>query len=158
MLRGVASTEAGATPSTPGLVTSRTLRWAVNAQAGGSNSWTAMPAALTALFGATRSYTRINLAGYSQCRLVVNKGGTAGAVGSILLVRYALTGAFVPANFLQIGATEVSVPIDTTNVVLESAWIDLVASALADVYVNVFGQGGDGVISPVIAGVNVDFR
>jgi len=117
-----------------------------------------MPAAVTFFSGSHRHVTRADLTNYSQVRFVVNKQGTAGQSGSKLILRYRTAFSTTVGNYSDIGASEVSVAVDTTNTVLSTAWTDLAAGAKADVFVCVVGSGGDGVLDPRFGNIAAQFK
>jgi len=131
---------------------------AFHANSSATFSHNSFPAALTAIGSNNRSYTKIDLSDYTQARLIVNKQGTAGNAGSKLVMRYYTNTSFTASNFLVMGATEIAVPVDTVNAVLDSGWIDLVAGARGDVFVNIFGIDGDGAASPAFGSLHGHFR
>lgn len=120
-----------------------------------------MPVALsfwlnTAAVGPTIS--RIDLTGYTQVRLRVNKQGVAGAAASKLILRYYTSFSQTVANYLDIGTSEVSVVCTGTNVYLDTGWINLAAAAKADVWVALLGSGGDGAVDPVFGSIVAEFK
>lgn len=121
-------------------------------------TWTNMPAAETFLFGSHRHVTKIDLTGYSQVRLVVNKQATAGAASSVLFVKYSAAFDATVGNYLPIGGSAVQVAVNAQNTVLDSGWVALDAGAKADVFVCVAGSGGDGVLDPSFGGIFLQFK
>lgn len=125
-------------------------------------AWTNMPAALSFwLSSATvaKGVTKVDLTGFTQVRLLVNKQGTAGAAASKLILRYkAAPFTQAVANYSDIGTSEVSVAVNVTNTFLETAWIDLVAGAKADVFLALLGSGGDGALDPAFGQITVEFK
>jgi len=124
--------------------------------------WTNMPVALSFwLSTATvaKGVLRIDLTGYTQVRLRVNKQGTAGAAASKLILRYkASPFTQTVANYSDIGASEVSVAVNVTNTYLETAWINLVAGAKTDVFVALLGSGGDAALDPAFGYIHAEFK
>ena len=125
---------------------------------GANITWTNMPAAVTFFSGSHRHVTRADLTNYSQVRFVVNKQGTAGQSGSKLILRYRTAFSTTVGNYSDIGASEVSVAVDTTNTVLSTAWTDLAAGAKADVFVCIAGSGGNGTIDPIFGSISAQFK
>ena len=125
---------------------------------GAGITWTNMPSAETFFAGSHRHATKADLSRYTQCRLIVNKQGTSGAANSKLILRYRTAFSTTVGNFSDIGTSEVSVAVNTTNNVLASNWIDLAAGAKADVYVCVVGSGGDGAVDPVFGQISAQFK
>lgn len=119
---------------------------------------TNMALALAFLAGSHRYAGKIDLAACTQVRLIVNKQGTAGAAASKIILRYRTAFDPTPANWSDIGASEVSVAINVQNTVLATAWINLVAGAKADVFVTALCSGGDGALDPVIGNVTAQFK
>lgn len=125
-------------------------------------AWTNQPAALSFwLSSATvaKGVTKVDLTGFTQVRLLVNKQGTAGAAASKLILRYkASPFTQVVADYSDIGTSEVSVATNVQNAFLETAWINLAAGAQADVFLALLGSGGDGVIDPAFGQITAEFK
>lgn len=124
--------------------------------------WTNQPVALSFWMSSATSgkgVIRVDLTNYTQVRLMVNKLNTAGATDSKLILRYK-TGSWstAVADYLNIGVSEVSVPINVQNTFLETSWIDLVPEAKADVLITLLGSGGDGVIDPIFGYIAATFK
>ena len=124
--------------------------------------WTNMPVALSFWLSSAsvaKGVLRVDLTGYTQVRLRVNKQGTAGAAASKLILRYKVSPfTQAVANYSDIGSSEVSVAVNVTNTYLETAWINLVAGAKADVFVALLGSGGDGALDPAFGYVHAEFK
>jgi len=100
-----------------------------------------------------------DLTGYTQVRLRVNKQGTSGAAASKLILRYkAAPFTQTVANYSDIGASEVSVATNVNGTFLETAWINLVAGAKADVFLALLGSGGDGALDPAFGQIAAEFK
>ena len=125
-------------------------------------AWTNQPAALSFwLSTATvaKGVTKVDLTGFTQVRLLVNKQGTAGAAASKLILRYKATPfTQVVANYSDIGVSEVSVATNVQNTFLETAWINLATGAKADVFLALLGSGGDGALDPAFGQVTAEFK
>lgn len=117
-----------------------------------------MPAADTFLVGSHRHVLKIDLTNFTQCRLVVNKQGTAGGASSKLILKYATSFSTTVGNYSNIGTSEVSVATNNTNTVTATAWTNLAAGAIADVFICVSGSGGDGVLDPVFGLIAAQFK
>jgi len=144
----------------PGVVSQ--LRVALALPVGASIIWTNMPAALSfwlATATAGPGIQRLDLTGYTQVRLRVMKLGVAGAAAAKLILRYkASPMTQVVANYSDIGASEVSLAVNVTNTYLETAWINLVAGAKADVFMALLGSGGDGALDPAFGAIVAEFK
>jgi hypothetical protein len=125
-----------------------------------ANTWANMPATLQFFDSSNAFITQAELSTFNQVRLIVNKGATAGATGSKLLLRYqATSGApFTESSYLAIGTSEVSVAIDTTNTILTTSWINLASGAIGDVWVALMGIDGDSTADPVFGNITAEFR
>lgn len=117
-----------------------------------------MLAALGFLGASHRFATRADLTNFTQVRLVVNKQATAGAAASKIILRYRTAFDVTPANWLDIGASEVSVAINNQNTVTVSSWINIATLAKADVFIAPLMSGGDGALDPVIGNVMAQFK
>jgi hypothetical protein len=125
---------------------------------GAAVALTNMALALGFLAASHRFATKIDLTNFTQVRLVVNKQATAGAAAAKIILRYRTAFDATPANWSDIGASEVSVAINVQNTVLSTAWINLAASAKADVFVCPLMSGGDGALDPTIGAVSAQFK
>lgn len=125
---------------------------------GAGITWTNQPSAVTFFGGSHRWATRVDLRGYSDCRLVVNKQGTAGQAGSVVRLRYRSAFDTNAANWLTIGESEVQVGIAVQNAVLDSGWIKLVKAAENDVYITLDGVGGNATLDPAFGCIYAQFR
>ena len=130
----------------------------INVAPGAATTWTNMPLAATFLFGSHRHVMRVDLSTYTQVRFSVNKQATAGAAAAKLVLRYRASFSTTVGDYSDIGTSEVSVAINTTNNVLVTNWIDLAAGAKADVFMAVVGSGGDGVIDPTFGSIIAEFK
>lgn len=119
---------------------------------------TNMAAALGFLGGSHRFAIKVDLTNFTQVRLVVNKQGTAGAAAAKIILRYRTAFDATPANWLDIGSSEVGCAINVQNTVVVSSWINLATLAKADVFVTLLMSGGDGVLDPVIGSVVAQFK
>jgi hypothetical protein len=125
---------------------------------GANVTWTNMPVAVTFFAGSYRHVMKVDLSGYTQCRLVVNKLTTAGAAASKLILKYRTAFSTTVGNYSDIGTSEVSVAVNVTNTVLATSWIDLATDAKADVFVALAGSGGDGALDPVFGSIAAQFK
>jgi len=124
-------------------------------------AWTNMPSALSFLFKSATvgpNITKADLTNYTQCRLLVNKQGTAGNAGSKLILRYRTAFNQVVANYSDIGTSEVSVAVNVQNSFLDTGWINLAEGAKADVFIAVLGSGGNGVLDPAFGIIAAEFK
>jgi hypothetical protein len=121
-------------------------------------TWTNMPLALTFWNGSHRHIIKVDLINYTQCRLVVNKQTTAGAAASKLILRYRTVFSTTVGDYSDIGSTEVSVAVNTTNNILTTNWIDLATGAKADIFLSLVGSGGDGILDPAFGQIFAQFR
>jgi hypothetical protein len=122
------------------------------------DTWTNMPSALAFFDGSTAFITAAELTNFTQVRLLINKLGTAGAASSIVVLRYNTTYTQNVNLWSTIGTTSVQLAVNNTNQLLETAWIDLVAGAKADVFIALMGSGGDGAIDPIFGMIAAEFR
>lgn len=121
-------------------------------------TWTNMPLAATFFNGSHRFALKADLTGLTECRLVVNKQGTAGAAASKIILLYRTAFDATVGNWVQIGTSEVSCAINVQNTVVVSSWIALATLAKADVFVTISGSGGDGAADPVFGNIVAQFR
>lgn len=142
------------------------LKWGAKAQImlqlAGNTAWTNMPSAAT-FFGGAVAGQRVNLMDlteYKQARVMVHLGGTTGASGSRIRLRYRSTYSTTASDYLQMGSSaEVQTTCDhTINTIADSGWIDLASGAKAEVYVAFLGVSGNGTADPDFDRINVYFR
>lgn len=125
----------------------------------GSGTWTNMPSAQTVFLGVWTGAVKIDLSLYTQGRLVINKGATAGAATSVVRLRYATSFSQTIGNYLTMGSSEIQGAVNVTNSMVDSGWINLVAGAKADdIFIVCDGVNGDGVLDPVFGFVTAEFR
>ncbi|MBL8002401.1 MAG: DUF2793 domain-containing protein [Flavobacteriales bacterium] len=117
-------------------------------------AWTSMPAALN--FYATLSGAmRIDLSGRRLVRLsgIV---ATAGSTGAKYILRYRSTYSATASDYSDF-TVEVSFTIDVTGA-RSSPWVAIPVAAQGDVYVALFGSGGNGSASPLLRSVVVELH
>lgn len=119
---------------------------------------TNMALALGFLAGSHRFATKVDLTNFTQVRLVVNKQGTAGAAASKIILRYLTDFNTTAANWLDIGTSEVNCAINVQNTVVVSAWINLAAGAIGDVFICPLMSGGDGALDPALGAISAQFK
>lgn len=119
---------------------------------------TNMAAALNFFNSSHRHATKVDLTGFTQVRLLVNKQATAGAAASKVILRYRTAFDATAANWSDIGSSEVSCAINVQNTVIDSGWINLVAGAKADVFICPLMSGGDGALDPAVGSVTAQFK
>jgi len=132
----------------------------INANASAAATWTNMPLASTFIFGSVRHVQLVDLAGSTQCRLLVNKHATAGAASSVMRACYASTYSTSVGSYSDLGATPCQVACNALNTYLDSGWVDLASGAVSagEVFLAILGSGGDGVLDPQFGTIVVMLR
>ena len=119
-------------------------------------TWTNMPTAETLLFNVGNNKVPVDLTNYTQIRwnFWLNVAGSAGAK---LYVKYATT---VNGTYNAIdGSTGTEIAIDTGSATHKlSSWVNLVAGAKADIWVAVYGSGGDATVDPGFGSMFLQFK
>ena len=123
----------------------------------GNFTLTNMASALQFYNNQTGYITRADLSGYKRVRLHVMKGGTSGASSSKIIIRYRTTFSTTTTDYIDIGTTEVSVPINVTNAYQTTSWINLATLAKGDVFIALMQSGGDGSADPVLGNIYAEF-
>ena len=128
------------------------------APSGTAQTWTTMPLALTAYLGAA-GVTAVILADlwpYTEARLLANVS-VAGTAAAVLDARWNETASATAAAYktLSIGTNQVS--LAATGVVATS-WFKIRENARGDVYLAIFGAGGDGIESPALTWLELQLR
>lgn len=120
---------------------------------------TSMPAAEDYFNTSVRYATKLDLLGYTQCRLIMRKMATAGPVGSDIQLKYSTTNpasAYSGAAWTPSGAL---CQLTGTNTTVDSGWVDMPAGMrVNDIYIVPTEAGGDAATSPVVGGLWVFFR
>jgi hypothetical protein len=111
------------------------------------------------LSASNRNITLLDLAGYTECRVVARVvTGSASVNTPQVRVVYSTSFAIVVGSYSNIGTSPVVASLTTAGVA-RSAWVPLATNAAADaVYVSVLQEGGDAVADPVIGNLTVEFR
>lgn len=125
---------------------------------GSAVTWTNMPAAAALFLGNTAYIQKADLTNFTECRLLVNKLGTAGVASSILELEYSTTYTQTASSYSQISSTATSVAVDVANTYQDSGWQTLVSGAQAEVFLSIVGLGGNGVIDPLFGHIIAEFR
>jgi hypothetical protein len=109
---------------------------------------------------AYQSCQRVDLSTFKYVRLNVMRGTVALAAGAKMYLRYVSSGSWslTAANWLDIGTSEVSVPLNQISMPLSTEWIELAEGAKADVYIGLLTSGGDGVLDPQYGTINAEFK
>ncbi|MCR9245636.1 MAG: hypothetical protein NXI31_11440 [bacterium] len=126
-----------------------------------SNTNLASMAVAEAWFKSSRIATFVDLANYSEVRLIVRVSTTSSSANSPRLrVRYRNGSyTYTVGNYSDIGTSEVSVALDGSTGLQKSSWISIAEGARADdVVLAVTTIGGDGSASPGTGHVAVEFR
>lgn len=139
-----------------------TMHCSIHAESDANGTFTNQPAADTFLFNSHRHVTLVDVTGFQQVRLKVNKQGTAGNTGATLRVGWSSTFSTTVGSYADLGVSPVSVAIDTVNAFLDSGWVDLNPDVFAtgddDIFVCVIGNGGNGTIDPLFGNISISFR
>lgn len=123
--------------------------------------WLNMPTAL-AFFNAQVRYTKaVDLTGATQVNFKVYVASSAGSASAKLRLLYRTFAQGIdstPANWTQLGTSQVQVGINGASAFVETGYIDLAAGAKGSVLIGLFGLDGDGVADPVILGASMDIK
>jgi hypothetical protein len=122
-----------------------------------SVAWTDMPAALTEFQGFTRNRLAVDLSIYTDARVMVNIGSTAGGASAEIRVQYSLDSGSNWFYLDSVAGPTVSIS-GTANALKVGAWASIVVAARADVWLRVVGVGGDGVIDPTFNIVQLEVQ
>lgn len=121
-------------------------------------TWSNMPSGLAFFNGSTAYITAAELTNFTQVRFMINKLGTAGSAGSVLILKYSATYTQNVNLWSTIGTSALQLGVTGTNTYLETAWIDLVAGAKGDVFLCVQGSGGNAANDPIFGMITAEFR
>lgn len=132
----------------------------VNANAGANFAMTNATQAERFAGNSTRHLFMVNLAGYTQVRLISNKiVGSASANTPLFRAKYYTSFNTTVGNFLQLGASaQVEFSVVATGYA-DTGWMDLVAGAKADgICIGFTELGGDGAADPALGYTAIMFR
>lgn len=130
----------------------------LHANAGAGTTWTDMPLASSFFLGSNRAITSMDCTYYTQCRLVVRVTTASGSANTPKFrLRYHTAFSTTIGDYVDMGTSEVACSLASTGLI-RSSWIDLAASAKADVYIICEGVGGDGAADPVVCYIQAEFR
>lgn len=120
----------------------------------------AIPATTVFAGGAPRLINQYDISRFTLVRMNVMLGTVAGPAGSKIVAKYKYAPfTAVVADWLDLGVTEVSLPLNvTTNYYYETPWIDIANLARNDVFLGIFTTGGNGSSNPVVNNVNLQFK
>lgn len=120
---------------------------------GGSNfTYSNLPVNITAASSYLRK--KMDLTGADKYRLCVTQA-LAGYDGSKLRLRYSLNNS----TFLDIDADNSGdLPVGLGTGVKCGSWTDLVAGAKQDVWLQIYGYGGDGIVDPTFRQMSVQIK
>ena len=124
-------------------------------------TYTNMPAAVGFFAGSAAYIQEVDLTGFTQARLRVNKLGAAGNTNSTIRAVYNTAYSQTASTYSQLGsAAQVQVvPSTTANAFFDSDWINLAAGAIADnIYIAIVGLNGNGTLDPVYGSITVEFQ
>jgi len=159
MLRaGSSSGGASGTATYPGASAAR-LIIPFSSTATGLTTATNMPLALD-FFTSTyqRVINKVDLTGFTQCRIYVFTSSVATVAGAKILAKYISAVSTTASDWLDLGTSEVSVTVGGLNTAYASSWIDIAMLAKGDVFLTVMSSGGDGVVDPTFGQVNIQVR
>lgn len=116
-----------------------------------ATTWAAMPSALTELLGGALYRQAVGLGSYTKFR-IIGTVTAAGFSGAVLRVYYSTNGGGA-WNVAALSGADLSL---TSTGAIFGAWQNIVAGAKGDVLISVFGQSGDGIVSPIIGSLSVE--
>jgi hypothetical protein len=122
------------------------------AEASAEYDWTAMPSALTELYGATSHRKEIDLTGCTQLRLTVQNSNAAS--GAVLRLQYSLDNG---GSFTSVTATDVAL-ITGGAAWVTSGWVALPVDAAAFALWRVAGRLGDGAAAARFFNILAQFK
>lgn len=102
--------------------------------------------------------TKLDLTGFTQVMLQVHVY-VASASGNSprVILGYATSYTTTAGSYSDIGTSAVTCSMSSTGVI-RSAWTDLAAGAIGDVWISPLTNGGNGAADPVIQGITAYFR
>ncbi len=102
--------------------------------------------------------TKIDLTGFTQVMLQVHVYVASGSGNSPrVILGYATSYTTTAGSYSDIGTSAVTCSMSSTGVI-RSAWTNLAAGAIGDVWISPLTNGGNGVADPQIQGITAYFR
>lgn len=132
-----------------------------HAESDGTITLTNQPNTAQFLSNSNRNIWQVDLTKYTQVRIVARvTTGSASANSPRLIARYKTVASgfsTTVGDYVDIGTSEVSASLTSTGVIA-SSWIAITASALADIFITIIQNGGDGAADPAYAMLGLQFR
>jgi hypothetical protein len=128
----------------------------------GATIWSNIPAALTFFAGQSRWVIPMDLSAKTDIRLRVMMGGSGGSTNAKIRVLYKTQASGYSTtitDYVTVGSSEVQVTYGTsTNALITTSWIPIIAGAKADVFIALAGIDGDGVADPGFLNIYLETR
>ena len=128
----------------------------------GATIWTNIPAALTFFAGQSRWVIPMDLSAKTDIRLRVMMGGSGGSTNAKIRVLYKTQASGYSTtitDYVTVGTSEVQVTYGTsTNSLITTSWIPIIAGAKADVFIALAGIDGDGAADPAFLNIYLETR
>lgn len=128
----------------------------------GATIWTNIPAALTFFAGQSRWVIPMDLSAKTDIRLRVMMGGSGGNTNAKIRVLYKTQASGYSTtitDYVTVGTSEVQVTYGTsTNSLITTSWIPIIAGAKADVFIALAGIDGDGAADPGFLNIYLETR
>lgn len=128
----------------------------------GATVWTNIPAALTFFAGQSRWVIPMDLSAKTDIRLRVMMGGSGGSTNAKIRVLYKTQASGYSTtitDYVTVGTSEVQVTYGTsTNSLITTSWIPIIAGAKADVFIALAGIDGDGAADPGFLNIYLETR
>lgn len=102
--------------------------------------------------------TKLDLTGFTQVMLQIHVfAASASGNSPRIILGYATSYTTTAGSFSDIGTSAVTCSMSSTGVI-RSAWTDLAAGAIGDVWIAPLSNGGNGGADPLIQGITAYFR
>jgi len=102
--------------------------------------------------------TKLDLTGFTQVMLQIHVfAASASGNSPRIILGYATSYTTTAGSFSDIGTSAVTCSMSSTGVI-RSAWTDLAAGAIGDVWIAPLSNGGNGAADPQIQGITAYFR
>lgn len=122
---------------------------------------TNLPAAINFVASSNAYMYLLDLRPARQVRLTSRVSTVSAVAGNRIKLMYAAAFTTTPANFLDLGESEVANSVFTgaDGAMQDSGWINLAAGARVEsAIIGLMGIGGNGATSPIINGVTLHIR
>lgn len=127
--------------------------------AGPAVTWTNMPGVAAFFLGSPAFIQAVDLSGFRQGRLLVNRLGGVGVNNSRLVLRWRADYSQTAGSYQELSSPAIACVMNTAvNTYLDSGWQELLPEVRGEGMLALLGQNGNGQADPQFGAVVAEFR